>query len=101
MAHFPLKVAGFCQLPSGENYKNRKTGEEERIVFLHLFYIRNLSDSPIFIVAIQRRQMSFRLQLIRKRHIGPELQDHYMLDGTAEENRSNIVRQSHLIEDPF
>lgn len=45
--------------------------------------------------------MSFRLQLIRKQHIGPELQDHYMLDGTAEGNRSNIVQQSHRIADPF
>jgi len=40
--HIILKVAGFCQLPSGKNYKNRKTGEEKRIVFLHLFYFRNL-----------------------------------------------------------
>jgi hypothetical protein len=55
----------------------------------------------IFIVAFQRRQMSFRLLLIRKQRIEPELQAHYMLDGTAEGNRSNIVQQSHLIADPF
>lgn len=55
----------------------------------------------IFILAFQRRQMSFRLLLIRTQHIAPELQDHYMLDGTAEGNRSNIVQQSHRIADPF
>jgi hypothetical protein len=55
----------------------------------------------IFIVAIQRRQMSFRLQLIRKQHIAPEFLDHYMLDGKAEANRSNIVQRSHRIADPF
>lgn len=45
--------------------------------------------------------MSFRLLSIRRQHIEPELQDHYMLDGMAEGSRSNIVQQSHRIGDPF
>ncbi|MGE7670633.1 hypothetical protein, partial [Peribacillus sp. NPDC097077] len=28
-------------------YRNRKTGGEKQLVFLHLFYFRDLLDSPI------------------------------------------------------
>uniref|UniRef100_UPI0035D3E4FE transposase n=1 Tax=Paenibacillus agricola TaxID=2716264 RepID=UPI0035D3E4FE len=37
LAHNLLKVAGLRQLLSVNYYKNRKTGEEKRFVFLHLF----------------------------------------------------------------
>ncbi|MFF2590304.1 hypothetical protein ACFVSS_20920 [Peribacillus butanolivorans] len=46
MAQNLLKVAGFRQLLTMNNDKTRKTGEEKRIVFLHLFYFRDLLDSP-------------------------------------------------------
>ncbi|MFJ7677477.1 hypothetical protein ACIQXQ_05435, partial [Peribacillus sp. NPDC097198] len=30
-------------------YRNRKTGGEKQLVFLHLFYFRDLLDSPFYI----------------------------------------------------
>jgi len=52
LAHNLLKVAGIRHLLSGKHQKNTKTGGEKRIVFLHLFYIRDLSDSPFFCMTI-------------------------------------------------
>ena len=49
MAHNLLKVAGLRQLFSIKHYKNRKTGGEKRFIFLHLFYFRDLLDSPFFL----------------------------------------------------
>ena len=46
MAHNLLKVAGLRQLLSIKHYKNKKTGGEKRFIFLHLFYFRDLLDSP-------------------------------------------------------
>lgn len=48
MAHNLLKIAEIRQLSSVNYYKNRKTGEEKRIVFLHLFYFRDLLDNPFY-----------------------------------------------------
>ncbi len=49
LAHNILKVAGIRQLLSGNNPKNRKESGENRIVFLHFLYFRDLSDSPFFV----------------------------------------------------
>ncbi|WP_407408281.1 hypothetical protein, partial [Peribacillus sp.] len=48
MAHNLLKIAGLRQLLSVNYYRNRKTGGEKQLVFLHLFYFRDLLDSPFF-----------------------------------------------------
>lgn len=48
LAHNILKVAGIRQLLSEKNRKNTKTSGEKRLVFLHLFHFRDLSDSPLF-----------------------------------------------------
>ncbi|GAB6259736.1 hypothetical protein PSKAS_52590 [Peribacillus sp. N1] len=40
MAHNLLKVAGLRELLPINNYKIRKTGEEKRIIYLHLFYFK-------------------------------------------------------------
>ncbi|MFJ7746551.1 hypothetical protein [Peribacillus sp. NPDC097295] len=50
MAHNLLKIAGLSQLLSMKHYKNRKTGGEKRFIFLHLFYFRNLLDSPLLVI---------------------------------------------------
>nr|WP_236546414.1 IS1182 family transposase [Anoxybacillus sp. PDR2] len=47
LAHNILKVAGIRQLLSKKNRKNTKASGEKRLVFLHLFHFRDLSDSPI------------------------------------------------------
>ncbi|MEC1178373.1 hypothetical protein P9B03_07765, partial [Metasolibacillus meyeri] len=46
LAHNLLKVAGIRQLLS-RNIKNIKTGGEKQLAFLHLFYFRDLLDSPM------------------------------------------------------
>lgn len=46
LAHNLLKVAGIRQLLSRKISKNINTGGEKRLVFLHLFYFRDLLDSP-------------------------------------------------------
>ena len=46
LAHNLLKVAGIRQLLSRKKSENIKTGEEKLVVFLHLFYFRDLLDSP-------------------------------------------------------
>ncbi|KEF38794.1 transposase, IS4 family [Schinkia azotoformans MEV2011] len=48
LAHNILKVAGIRQLLSGNNPKNRKESGENRIVFLHFLYFKDLSDSLFF-----------------------------------------------------
>ncbi|MED5053220.1 hypothetical protein P9850_15580, partial [Anoxybacillus rupiensis] len=48
LAHNILKVAGIRQLLSKKNRKNTKASGEKRLVFLHLFHFRDLSDSPMF-----------------------------------------------------
>ncbi|MEK3798824.1 transposase [Peribacillus sp. FSL H8-0477] len=48
MAHNLLKIAEIRQLSLVNYYKNRKTGEDKRIVFLHLFYFRDLLDNPFY-----------------------------------------------------
>jgi len=48
LAHNLLKVAGIRQLLSRKKSENKKTGEEKRVVFLHLFYFRDLLESPLF-----------------------------------------------------
>ena len=51
LAHNILKVAGLRQLLSENNPdndpKNTKAGGEKRLMFLHLLYFRDLSDSPL------------------------------------------------------
>ena len=46
LAHNLLKVAGIRQLLSEQRQKDTKTGGEKRVIFLHLFYFEDLSDSP-------------------------------------------------------
>ena len=46
LAHNLLKVAGIRELLSVLNEKNTRTGGEKRFVFRHLFYFRDLLDSP-------------------------------------------------------
>jgi transposase len=46
LAHNILKVAGLRQLLSVNDPKNTKAGGEKRLIFLHLLYFRDLSDSP-------------------------------------------------------
>ncbi|WP_408020175.1 hypothetical protein, partial [Sporosarcina sp. USHLN248] len=48
LAHNLLKVAGIRELLSVLNEKNTRTGGEKRFVFRHLFYFRDLLDSPVF-----------------------------------------------------
>jgi transposase len=48
LAHNILKVAGIRQLPSGKNRKNAKSSGEKSLIFLHLIYFGDLSDSPFF-----------------------------------------------------
>jgi hypothetical protein len=48
LAHNILKVAGIRQLFSEKNRKNTKASGEKQLVFLHLLYFRDLSDSPFF-----------------------------------------------------
>ncbi|MFJ7831068.1 hypothetical protein ACIQXU_12660, partial [Peribacillus sp. NPDC097284] len=48
MAHNLLKIAGLRQLLSVNYYRNRKTGGEKQLIFLHLFYFRDLLDSPFY-----------------------------------------------------
>ncbi|MGE7663620.1 hypothetical protein ACQKL6_18245, partial [Peribacillus sp. NPDC097197] len=50
MAHNLLKIAGLRQLLSVNYYRNRKTGGEKQLIFLHLFYFRDLLDSPVFLL---------------------------------------------------
>jgi len=47
LAHNLLKVADIRQLLSSKKSENIKTGEEKRLVFLHLFYFKDLLVSPI------------------------------------------------------
>ena len=47
LAHNILKVAGIRQLLSDKSRKNTKASGEKRVVFLHLLYFRDLSDSPV------------------------------------------------------
>ncbi|WML31739.1 IS1182 family transposase [Neobacillus sp. OS1-32] len=47
LAHNILKVAGIRQLLSDKSRKNTKASGEKRVVFLHLLYFRDLSDSPM------------------------------------------------------
>ena len=46
LAHNILKVAGIRQLLSEKNRRNKKSSGEKRLVFLHLIYFWDLSDSP-------------------------------------------------------
>ncbi len=46
LAHNLLKVASIRQLLSEKYRKPTKRGGEKRLVFLHLFYFRDLLDSP-------------------------------------------------------
>ena len=46
LVHSLLKVAGIRQLFSRGKRGTIKTGEEKRLVFLHLFHLRDLLDSP-------------------------------------------------------
>ncbi|WP_442857389.1 IS1182 family transposase [Bacillus sp. FJAT-42315] len=48
LAHNLLKVAGIRQLLSEKYRKPTKRGGEKRLVFLHLFYFRDLLDSSFF-----------------------------------------------------
>jgi transposase len=48
LAHNILKVAGIRQLPSGKNRKNAKSSGEKSLIFLHLIYFGDLSDSPFY-----------------------------------------------------
>ncbi|MBE3569795.1 MAG: IS1182 family transposase [Bacillales bacterium] len=50
LAHNILKVAGIRQLLSEKNRKNTKASGEKRLVFLHLLYFRDLSDSPLLVL---------------------------------------------------
>ncbi|WP_322555746.1 hypothetical protein, partial [Sporosarcina beigongshangi] len=45
LVHNLLKVAGIRQLLSGLKRQNTITGGEKRLVFLHLFYFKDLLDS--------------------------------------------------------
>ncbi|WP_407640130.1 IS1182 family transposase [Bacillus massiliglaciei] len=50
LAHNILKVAGIRQLLSEKNRKHTKARGEKRLVFLHVLYFRDLSDSPFSVV---------------------------------------------------
>ncbi|MFJ7859895.1 hypothetical protein ACIQZM_18755, partial [Peribacillus sp. NPDC097206] len=39
-------------------YRNRKTGGEKQLVFLHLFYFRDLLDSPFFVLFNNKKPCS-------------------------------------------
>lgn len=47
LAHNLLKVAGIRQLLSRKLHNHLKTGGEKQLAFLHLFYFRDLLDSPL------------------------------------------------------
>jgi hypothetical protein len=68
MAHNILKVAGIRQLLSNQARRYQKTGGEKRNVFLHLFYFRDLSDSP-FSLALY--DYAFRLRLTMEKITHP------------------------------
>jgi len=67
LAHNILKVAGIRQLLSEDPEKNIKASGEERLIFLHLLYFRDLSDSPVFSAIIklfERLQLVVRVVLV-------------------------------------